>query len=169
MQRPDIPPKLTELVTRLSDQATKARRKLRWALLLGWLASAVIAAMVFSPEASVTRNATLCIAIAIPALVWLFIWFILGQLADLPSVIKEFGQQHGLVDNIQQLRSAPASGVRGIYQTLKILRQAGGLSDVVEAVGGAALLVNPLFAVVALIAALIMVLMVPVAALLLIF
>ncbi len=138
---------------RIGAVATGLRKWLNYFLLPALVASIYLAVKAYSAESALWFNALKCGLLMLPVLVWAIIWFVLGQLREAPQVASNLMQDK---DRIQQhfstLDLKQATSFRGAYRTLKTLREQEGLEEVMGAIAGVSLLVNPLFALLALVA-----------------
>jgi len=89
----------------------------------------------------------------LPALVWVFIWSILGQLQEAPALAKSLlADKQGILSTTQSLSLREPRGLLSLVGTLRAFRREAGLSAVLETLGSVGMLANPLFAIIALIA-----------------
>lgn len=143
---------IVALLERIAGIASSVKSKLIYALVLGALASAYLAWRLVSPESGLWWNLLKCGLIALPTLVWLFIWSVLGQLQQAPSLVAKLVQDdQGVFSGTNSLSLGSPKGLAGVFGTLRAFRREDGLGVVFDAVGGISLLANPLFAFVALI------------------
>jgi hypothetical protein len=147
-------------VNRIGEVADGLASKVKWFALIGLAASAGLAIKLYSAESALWWNVIKCGVVSLPALIWLFVWFVLEQLREGPDKLAELSQG-GADELYQQLKTSVSepSGLRGLYSTVKALRQADGVGAIFDTIGGIGLMVNPLFALLALIAMLLLILM----------
>jgi len=82
----------------------------------------------------------------VPALVWCFVWNVLGGLQQTPTLISSLAsQEEGVVSNVQSLSLQKKEGLRSLFDTLRAFRNQEGLEVVMNTIGGLALLANPVF------------------------
>lgn len=141
---------IVDLLERIADIADGVKRKLIYVLALGTIAAAYLACRLYSPEAVLWWNVLKCGLIALPSLIWLFIWSVLGQLQQAPSLIAKLVQDdQGVFANTQSLSLNQPKSLVGVFSTLRAFRREDGFSVVFDAIGGVGILANPLFALIA--------------------
>ncbi|GGZ98258.1 hypothetical protein GCM10008090_03330 [Arenicella chitinivorans] len=166
----DTRDKVVRIVERIGSVAEGLLRKVSWFVGFGVLASVYLAWLVYSPESAWWWNAIKCVIVCLPALLWSFIWFVLSQLSEAPTQVA--GLMDGdnqLVGHLKAMHLGERKGVRGLFSTLNAVRNEEAFSAVFDTIGGVTLLANPLFAFIALVTGLLLLLLVLIAALFLVF
>ena len=136
------------VVDRVADIAGGVKRKLSYFVFIGVAASAFLGWSVYSQESALWWNLAKCGALALPALVWIFVWSVLAQLQEAPVLVASLIEDDdGLFSNVQNLSLSEPNGLSGVFSTIREFRQEDGLSVVFETLSGVSLLANPLFAI----------------------
>lgn len=153
----EIRAELVEFLERIAAAANSLQRKLSWLLGTGLACSGILAWQAFSPESTLWWNIVKCGFLMLPALLWLFVWSMLGQLREAPALASTLAdREDSIFNNIKESGLSEAVSVRSIFSTLKAFRQEEGLSVVLDTIGNVSLLANPLFVIIALIMMVIM-------------
>ena len=153
-----IPPEISKVIEQIAETARGAQRGIRYFLFAGLSASAYIAWQVYAVDSPIWWNILKCGLVLAPAMIWVFLWLVLLQLQEAPELVSELAHQpEGLFNNLHELSLTQTKGLRGIFNSLKAFRQEEGLSVILETIAGISLLANPLFAIVALICAMILI------------
>ena len=135
---------------KIGSVAEGMRRKLGYFLLLGLAASIYIAFLAYSVDSFMWWNLIKCVAIMLPSSVLTCIWVILGQVRQAPEVASNLlDDRSEILQGLTELEISNVTSLTGAYGTLKTLRHQEGLEDVMEAISGVGLLINPLFALLA--------------------
>ena len=151
----DIQQRLTELLEQIAEIADGTQQTIRYMVLAGVLATAYLGWKVYTPESALWWNLTKCGLLALPCLIWLFVWGVLSQLKQAPELVTELvSQEDGVFQNLSDLSLDKKQGVRSLFSTLRAFKQEEGLELVFDTIGGITLLANPFFAILALLAAL---------------
>lgn len=165
-----IQAEITEAFSRLAELAASLQRKLSWLLLVGMLASTYLAWAAYSQHSYLWWNIAKCLTILMPALIWLIVWAILGQLREAPELAASLAsEEDGLLANLHTVSLSDKRGMRGLFGTLRAFRQQEGLSIVLDTVGSVGMLANPLFAILAFIMLVILFIFILIAPILLLF
>ena len=136
------------VIDRMADIAGGVKRKLSYFVLVGVAASAFLGWSVYSQESALWWNVVKCGALALPALIWVFVWFVLAQLQQAPTLVAALIEDDdGLFCNLQNLSLSEPNGLSGVFGTIREFRQEDGPSVVFETLSGVSLLANPLFAI----------------------
>ena len=110
------------------------------------LASASLAWQVYSAESALWWNITKCFLVLLPALLWGFVWTVLGQLREAPTLAADLvARDDGLMSQFSDSDLPDQSGISGLFNTLKAFRQESGLWIVLDTIGNVTLLGNPIF------------------------
>jgi len=144
-----IKQELVEFLDRLAGIATAVQSKLGWFLLVGLVASAVLAWQVYSPASSIQWNLFKCGLTLLPVLFWYFIWNLLGQLREAPELAVTLVADEPVDVGAMSLNKSASDqpqGVRALFSALREFRQNEGLAVVFDTVGSVTLLANPVFA-----------------------
>ncbi len=120
-------------------------------LVLGLCAVASIGIKLYAPDSPLWWNLLKLALPAIPLLIWFVFWLIIKQLADAPQALAQLSTSANspIASSINQLRQGSFKQPRGLFSLLSSMRQVRntpGLEDLVDALGGIALLANPWFA-----------------------
>ena len=141
---------IQSLFEKIGYVAEGMRRKLGYFLLLGLAASIYTASVVYSAESFLWWNVIKCLIVMLPSLVLLCIWIILGQVRQAPEVASNLlDDRDEILQGFTELEVSNVTSLTGAYGALKTLRQQEGLEDVMEAISGVGILINPLFALLA--------------------
>ncbi len=140
--------RLANLFEQVADIAQSIQKKLAWFLLLAVVCVAVLAFKLISAEHSVWWNVFVGLTIGLPLLVWVFIWYVLGQLCDAPDLAADLMKdQDGALANLGEISVSQPNGLRGLAATVQQFRQHDGLETVFDAIKGIGLLISPVFLV----------------------
>lgn len=135
---------------RIGAVATGLRKWLNYFLLPALVASVYLAVKAYSVESAFWFNALKCGLLMLPVLVWAIVWFVLGQLREAPTVANQLVQDKDqLLTYLSNTDVKQVTSLRGAYSTLKVLREQEGLEEVMNTIGGVTLLINPIFAILA--------------------
>ena len=158
------------MVDRIAAIARGTERKISYLVAGGFAASLYLAWELYSVDSALWWNAIKCGLVLLPALIWVFVWFVLRQLGDAPEAVSRMATaEDGLVANVKMLTEERPKGLRGVFRTLRVIQQEEAFSVVFDTIGGITLLANPIFALVAFIAAAILLLLFIIAVLLIVF
>lgn len=136
------------VVERVADIAGSVKRKLSYFVIVGLAATVYLAWLVYSPDSSLGWNVFKWGVLAIPALVWAFVWSVLAQLQEAPALVSQLVEDDdGVFSNLESLSLSEPKGLSGVFSTLREFRQEDGLSTVFETLSGIGFLANPLFAI----------------------
>lgn len=136
---------------RLGSLADGLRRRLSYLLGVAALACAYLAVKVYSVDSALWWNVIKCGVFILPVVIWGVIWFVLGQLRDAPETASSLVEgKDEILQHFSNLNAGEVKGVKGAYGTLKMLSQQDGLEDVMDTISGVSLLINPFFALLAL-------------------
>ena len=136
----------------------------------GLLASVSLAWQAYSGDSELWWNITKCSLILVPALLWVFVWTVLGQLRDAPTLAASLvARDDGVMAQFSDSDLPDKGGISGLFNTLKAFRQESGLWVVLDTIGNVTLLGNPVFVALCFVMAGILFLFVLLALLLLIF
>jgi len=153
------------VVNRIAEIAASALAKITWFVVVGLIASASLCWEFYSTESALWWNLVKCGVIAVPALICALVWFLLNQLRAAPELIANLAEdEDGVFANLDQFSLREPDGLRGVVSSLKEFREDDGLGVVFDTIGGVALIVNPLFAlltVLAMIGLLLLILVAP--------
>jgi len=106
----------------------------------------------------------------LPALLWGFVWTVLGQLREAPTLAASLvARDDGLMSRFSDADLPEQSGISGLFNTLKAFKQESGLWIVLDTIGNVTLLGNPIFVALCFVMAGILSLFVLIALLLLVF
>ncbi len=162
--------KLISLVNRIGEIATGVQSKLTWFLGLGVVATLALAWKFYSVDSALWWNIVKCGFVSLPALIWGFVWLVLNQLSEAPALVAELASaDDGVFSNLDELSIREPNGLRGVFSTLAAFQREDGLEVVFETIGGVSLIANPLFAIVAFIAMVILGMLILIAPLVLLF
>jgi hypothetical protein len=145
----EIQQEITEFFERLAEIAEAIQKKLSWMLGIAGLASLFLAWSAYSADSQLWWNILKCGLILLPAVIWAFIWAVLGQLSEAPAMAADLSSDDGLVANLKDAALGDKSGVRRVFGTLQVLRKQESVDVVLETIGSVTLLGNPLFAALA--------------------
>lgn len=141
---------VSKVVDQVAEIAAGIKRKLSYFVLLGLVATGYLGWLVYSPESATWWNVFKCSVLAMPALIWAFIWSVLAQLQQAPALVSQLvDDDDGLFANLEHLSLSEPQGLSGVFNTLREFKQEDGLSVVFETLSGVGLLANPLFAILA--------------------
>lgn len=161
---------ILSLLDRIAGIAGSLKTKLVYLLGAGTVATFYLAWQLYSAESALWWNILKCSLVILPTLVWAFIWSVLAQLQDAPSLVAKLVEDdQGVFSNIESLSLREPSGLTGVFSTLRAFRRDDGFSVVFETIGGVGLLANPLFAFIAFATLALLFLLILVALLVLIF
>jgi len=148
-----VPEKLTTVVGRIGEIAAGVQSKLRWFLAIGFIATLILLWQAYTPDGALWWNITKCGLISMPVLILGFVWSVLNQLREAPSLVAELtSDDKGLFANFDELSIREPNGLRGVFSTVAAFRREDGLSVVFDTIGGISLIANPVFALLAFIA-----------------
>lgn len=139
-----------EIVEKMAEITAAIQSKISWLVMLGLLASGYLAWLLYSPESANWWNGTKLFIVALPALIWTFIWYVLGQIKQAPEALESFKESAEKLSFSQQ-DVQKQTGLRGLFRLIRYLYQHEGIEVVTEIIGSVTLLANPLFAIFALI------------------
>lgn len=160
----------TEVLQSAASIAERLTRKVSVFAVIGLIASGALAWGFYSPESSLIWNIIKCALVLLPALVICFIWRVLNQFSQAPEIVSKLSQEEGgLAQKIQTARLSKPNGIRGLIGTLRTIRDTEGLSDIVDVIGGIAILANPFFIIISFISMIILFLLILIAPFVLIF
>ncbi len=143
--------RIASLFERIAGIAHSLQRKLGWFLLFALLALVILALDLVALDASWWWNSLVLAVLAVPWLVWGFIWIVLGQLQDAPDLASNIlKDQDGVLANLDDFNIREPNGLRGLASTIKQFRQHDGFETVFDTISGIGLLINPVFLIVAL-------------------
>ena len=156
--------RVVSLVSRIGEIAEGALAKITWFVVVGVLASGGIAWKLYSPDSALWWNLIKCSFVLLPALIWALVWFVLSQLRAAPELVAELAEDDdGLFSNLDKFSLQEPNGLRGVASTLKEFRKEDGLSVIFDTIGGITLIANPLFAMLALLAMVVLFLLILIA------
>lgn len=162
--------KIVVIAERIGSIADSLVRKITWVVVLGVLSTLYLAWSLYSAESALWWNIIKCSVVALPALLWSFVWLVLSELREAPSKVAGLMKaDNELVMSLKSVSVGESSGFRGLFSTLNALRKEEGLSAIFDTIGGITLLANPLFALLALIMLGLLILLILLAATLLVF
>ncbi len=142
----DIQNHITEVLERLANFANKLQKKIRWFVLLGLMISSYLAWQVYSIDSALWWNITKCGLVMLPSSLWVFVWSVLGQLDEAPSLAASLtAKNDGVFASLQNPDLTAKTGLRGALATLKAFREEDGLWIALDTIGNVSLLANPLF------------------------
>ena len=145
---------VVELVQRIADIAGATQKSVSYLVMVGVLASGYLAWELYTPGGMWWWNVIKCSLIMLPALLWIFVWVVLNQLQDAPNLVAELVQQEDdVLNNPHSHGFSQPNGLRSLFGTLREFRKEDGLSIMFDTIGGVTLLANPLFALLAFVAA----------------
>jgi len=157
----EVQSEIVDFLESLAAVAKGVQRKITWLLVAGLLAGAGLAWQVYSVDSALWWNITKCTLILLPALVWSFIWFVVGQLREAPNLaVSLASQDDGLLANIQNSNFNQKVGVRSLFSSLRAFRREEGLEVVVDTIGSVTLLANPFFVLLAFVMMVLMILLI---------
>ena len=137
---------ITEFLERLAEIGAAVQTRLMWLLGIGISASAALAWQAYSVDSALWWNLLKCGLIMLPAIIWVLIWFIFGQLQDAPEAAAEMlSDEQGVMANLTATGVTESVGIRSVFKTLLALRREEGFAEILETVGSVSLLTNPLF------------------------
>lgn len=162
--------RVVSLVSRIGEIAEGALAKITWFVVVGVLASGGIAWKLYSPDSALWWNLIKCSFVLLPALIWALVWFVLSQLRAAPELVAELAEDDdGLFSNLDKFSLQEPNGLRGVASTLNEFRKEDGLSVIFDTIGGITLIANPLFAMLALLAMVVLFLLILIAPFVLLF
>ncbi len=136
------------VIDRIAEIADAVQAKLKLFVIIGLFASTLLAWKVFSFESAIWWNGIKCGLVLMPAMVWVFAWFVFRQLRDAPKLVAELVDDK--LDAVTQIRDFKEPvGLRGLFTSIRELRSEDGLGAVFDTVSGITLIANPVFAVLA--------------------
>lgn len=142
---------IVKVFEKIGAFAAGLRRRLSYLLALSLSCYGYLAFQLCTPDSALWWNLIKCGVFALPLLVWGAVWFVLGQLRDAPETASGLvAGKDNILQHFSSLDEQKVSGVRGVYGTLKMLSEQEGLEDVMDTISGVGLLINPLFALLAL-------------------
>jgi len=157
----EVQSEIVDFLESLAAVAKGVQLKITWLLVAGLLAGAGLAWQVYSVDSALWWNITKCTLILLPALVWSFIWFVVGQLREAPNLaVSLASQDDGLLANIQNSNFNQKVGVRSLFSSLRAFRREEGLEVVVDTIGSVTLLANPFFVLLAFVMMVLMILLI---------
>lgn len=144
-------PKQVEVVAqRIGSIADSLHNKLRYFVLLGALACALLAFAAFDIDSSWWWNALKVIAFMVPALIWFLVILVLKQLIETPELVSQsLHREDGLVQSMKSGSLQKPSGLRGLYSSVRAFQQEEGFEAVFDSISGIGLIINPFFAFIA--------------------
>lgn len=142
--------RLSQFLENLASYADAVQRKLLWPLGIGGLATVYWLWVTYSPESALWWNLTKSLFVALPMLVWGFIWILLGQLREAPTLAAKLtSRPDSMLANLNTSNFKQKVGIRGLFSTLKAFREEEGLDIVLDTIGSVTLIINPIFALLA--------------------
>lgn len=131
---------------RIGSIAESIHNKLRYFVVLGILASSVLAYYVFDGDSSWWWNTLKVGVLLAPAFIWLMVLLALRQLREAPELVSKLvNDDDGLFENINSFSLKEPSGLKGLVSTVRAFRQEDGLGAVFDTISGVGLMVNPFF------------------------
>lgn len=162
--------KVIALVNRIGEIASKLLAKITWFVVAGLIASVGLAWELYSSDSALWWNIIKCGFVALPALIWAFVWFVLSQLRDAPELVANLAQdEDGVFSNLDEFSIKEPNGLRGVFSTLSAFSKEDGLSVIFDTIGGITLIANPVFAIIAFVAMAILFLLILIAPFVLLF
>lgn len=150
----DIQLQVRQLLEQVADVADSTQKTVRYLVVTGVLATVFLAWKLYTPGGLLWWNLLKCGLLALPSLIWLFVWGVLSQLKQAPELVTELvSQEDGLFQNLSALSMAKKQGLSSLFSTLRAFKQEEGLEVVFDTIGGVTILANPLFAILALLSA----------------
>jgi hypothetical protein len=145
--------KLLAVAERIGSIADSTQRKCRYFVLIGAVASAVLAFYAFSIDSLWWWNALKMGVLLLPAIIWCVVLLVLNQLKEAPELISQLvNDDSGLVENIHNFSLKEPDGLRGLFSTVKAFKQEEGFEVVFDTISGIGLIINPFFAFLAFLA-----------------
>ena len=121
----------------------------------GVLACASLGLQMISYSDSTWWWVLLALMLGLPLLIWMLVWYSLSQLRQAPELVSTLAEQpNGVLSSLSDMDSVRQEGLRGLYQTVRLFREQDGMDTVIDSIGGAAVLANPFFALLAVLSAL---------------
>ncbi len=137
----------------ISSIADRVRTRIQYVLIVALMAGLYIAFRAYDGESIWWWNTIKCIVPLLPVIVWLFVWSALRQIGQAPEVARELISERGdILRSFSKLNIEQVNSVRGAYTTLKSFREHEGLEEVMETISGIGLLINPIFALLSVLA-----------------
>jgi hypothetical protein len=100
----------------------------------------------YSADSALWWNITKCSLISLPALLWGFVWTVLRQLREAPTLAASLvARDDGVMSRFSDSDLPDKSGISGLFNTLKAFREESGVWIVLDTIGNVTLLGNPLF------------------------
>jgi len=142
----DIQNNITEVLERLANFANTLQKKIRWFVLFGLIVSVYLAWQAYSIDSALWWNIAKCSLVMLPSLLWAFVWSVLGQLDEAPSLAAGLtAKNDGVFASLQNPDLTAKTGLKGALATLKAFREEDGLWITLDTIGNVSLLANPLF------------------------
>lgn len=161
---------IIDFFEQIASVAERAQRKVFYLLGVGVLATGYLVFELVSVASPLWWNVLKGTLVAIPALIWLFVWSVLDSLTQAPaSVAKLADEDNELLTELQSLSVNKPGTVRGVFSALRAFRREDGFGILFDAVGGIGMMVNPLFLLLAFMALPLLLILIVIAVILLIF
>lgn len=141
-----IQQEVIEIVEKMASITETIQSKISWLVMLGVLASAYLAWLLYSSDSANWWNGVKLFIVLLPALIWAFIWYVLGQIKQAPVALEAFKESAETLSFSQQ-DVQKQTGLRGLFRLIRYLHQHQGVEVVTEIIGSVTLLANPLFAI----------------------
>lgn len=146
----EIADDIADFLRKLAVFAAAVQRRLGWFLLLGLLASTVVAWWLFTVESAWWWNAIKCGLALLPILLWGFIWMLLNQLQEAPELAATLASRQDFsMINLRARLSDQKPGLWALFSTIREMRDSEVYESISDAVGSIVLLANPLFMIIA--------------------
>jgi hypothetical protein len=137
---------LFRVVNKIGEVANAIEVKIRYFVMLGIVASSALSWTVFSVESAVWWNVLKVSMISMPALIWLLIWYVLGQLREAPELLAQLmHDEGGDLANINSFSVKEPDGLRGLLSAVREFQREDGLEIVFDTISGVTLISNPFF------------------------
>lgn len=135
--------KLEDVLLGTANVASSLQSKVGIFALIGFIASGVIASLLYSSDSSLIWNLVKCGIVLLPAFILYFVWLTLGKVVEAPKQISQLTHGDGLANNLQSLGINKPDSIRGLISTIRAIRDEDGLGGISDAIGGLVLLSNP--------------------------
>jgi len=144
---------IIDFFDRIAIIAESVQRKVVYLLVIGVLATGYLAFELVSATSPLWWNMLKVTLVAVPALIWIFVWSVLGALTEAPGTIAKLAdEQTGLIPELNSISVNKPGTLRGVFSAVRVFRKEDGFGVLFDAVGGIATIANPFFAVSALLA-----------------
>ena len=161
---------ITELFENVAKVAENVQRKLSYLLVFGVFATAYLGYELVSASMPLWWNIVKVVLVALPLLIWFFVWMVLGDLVQAPGTIAELASNESdLVPKLKSLNENRPKNLTGMFSAIRTLHDDEDLGVLFSSVASISIIANPLFAILAFIALPILLLVVLVAFIFLIF